>query len=324
MKGFKRYILDTLRRYDRYPLRPFVNLILRILKLIAENKLFTPRQVVMTRINSWIPTFSNLEEPTNSPLDLLFVVTEKDFEILPLAIKGGLHALSKHAVGSIVIVTPKKYLNHLETLLPASMPNLKLFCDEEVLGEDIIQDLRIAFGERAGWFIQQVIKVQVILSSKKMATLLIDADTVLTKDRIWIDDFGVQILCPSEEFNPSYYSAIRKIGLEPNEHFSFISHHMLIQTQILKELFQLVGLADSYSLVKHVIENHTHQSLSPISLDYELYAQYMLSAHPDLVKIQKWSNIGVARDQIHVEQKIEDLIATQSRKYASISLHSWM
>ncbi len=324
MKGFKRYLLDTLRRYDRYPLRLFVNLILRILKLIAENKLFTPRQVVMTRINSWIPTFSNLGEPTNSPIDLLFVVTEKDFEILPLAIKGGLHALSKHTVGSILIVTPKKYLNHLESILPPAIPNLKLFCDEEVLGEDIIQDLRIAFGQRAGWLIQQVIKVQIILSSKKMATLLIDADTVLTKDRIWLDDFGVQILCPSEEFNPSYYLALRRIGLKPNENFSFISHHMLIQTKILRELFQQVGLADSYSLVKHVIENHTHESLSPISLDYELYAQYMLSANPDLVKIQKWSNIGVPRAQIDVEQKIEDIIVTNSKKYASVSLHSWM
>jgi hypothetical protein len=321
---FKRFVLGTLRRFDRYPLWPLIHLILRALKLFTKNKFFTPKPVVMTRINSWIPTFSDLEKPTNSPIDLLFVVTEKDFEVLPLAIEGGLHALSRHVVGSIVIVTPKRYLSQLESILPPDVPNLELFGDEEVLGENLIQDLRSAFGPRAGWLIQQIIKVEMILSSKKIATLLIDADTVLTKDRIWLDEFGIQILCPSEEFNPSYYDALRKIGLQPNENYSFISHHMLIQTNVLREFFEQVGLLDTYALVKYVIENHSNQTLSPISLDYELYAQYMLSAHLDLVKIQKWSNIGVSRDQVEGEQKMKDLIVTNSKKYASVSLHSWM
>ena len=324
MKRFKGYVLDTLRRYDGYPSRSFINLILRTFKFFADCKVIIPRQIVMTRINSWIPTFSNSGRPTNSPIDLLFVVTDKDFEILPLAIEGGLHALSKHAVGSIIIVTPKRCLNDLESILPSDIRNLQLFCDEEILGENLIQDLKNAFGLRAGWLIQQVIKVRMILSSKQIATLMIDADTVLTKDRIWLDDFGVQILCPSEEFNPSYYSALRKIGLVPNENYSFISHHMLIQTRILMEFFQKAGLADSYTLVKYLIDNHTQQSYSPISLDYELYAQYMLSMHLDLVKIQKWSNIGIPRNQTEGEQNIEGLISTYSKRYASVSLHSWM
>ena len=320
----KKNLLETLRRSDEYPLSFFVNFILHVLRLIANSKLLSVRKVLLTRINSWTPGFSSLKVPTSSPLDLLFVVTDKDFQILPLAIDGGLRALKQHVVGSVVIVTPRKHLSQLKSILSPNIPNLRLMCDEEVLNENLIQDLSKAFGARAGWFIQQVIKVQVIQLSRNTATLMIDADTVLVKDRIWINESGVQILCPSEEFNPDYYSALRKFGLEPNEEFSFVSHHMLIQTRILREFFQQTGLSDSHLLVKHLIKNHTQQSLSPISLDYELYAQYMLSAHSDLVEIEKWSNIGVPRNQIDEQHRMEELIQTYSKKYASISLHSWM
>jgi hypothetical protein len=259
------------------------------------------------------------------PIEILFVSTFKDFEILPDSLEYAFEATSKYSNTRITIITPDKYVDLLKDLLQKY--GVTIQAESIYLDEQTLHELSKVFQDRFGWVLQQLLKLKFVLHSESSGVLIIDSDTILIEPRDWLRNDGAQLLTPTWEYHRPYYIYLKSIGicdLEPE--FTFVSHHMLMQPKILKELFAYVGWTEFQDLVEIVCSEQNLGEQSPFSLDYELYAQYLYKFHPDKVLLGKWSNKAVALPSSKVDRKvkIEEEIKSSKNRFASLSFHSYL
>lgn len=275
--------------------------------------------------DEWVTSDSRLPK-----IDLLFVATRKDFSTLGFALVNAQKG-SKNEIEKITIIVPsddvvecKRLLKHLNTkdLAPVAV------IDETVLiAAEVSQSLRDKFGARFGWILQQLLKVSNILKSEAAGVLVVDADTVLLKERTWLDCAGNQVLLTSSEYNEPYYTFLHSLGLSLVPPITtHVTHHMLMQPLVLKEILKEAGVQDVEKLAE-VIVNYPHQNLvSPVSLDYELYAQGLLKLFPEKAILLKFGNKGITLNRStnadSLSQSIE--VETKLNEYFSVSYHSYL
>lgn len=258
----------------------------------------------------------SLSQPSNPlkgealpTIDVAIPCHAKDFENLPLVIQG-LRANVKNPVGRIVLITPE----HLSQELQTKFPDLHVLTDENVLGVGIADALvELVPQERRGWITQQLIKFQVAMSSDTMATLILDADTILLKPRIFINAQGVQVLCVANEFHIPYKKHQRRVFGGQNYLLSFVTHHQLMKKDTLKAIFghngegllQFIKLAD-------------FSESSAIS-EYDTYGEWAITHRPSEIAFAKWNNLSV---KIIPNKTSYEEIKDKYRLYHSISTHS--
>lgn len=257
-------------------------------------------------------------------IGILFLAAEKDFEMLPFAIPAAINSIHQCASEvRVTVIVPSKDIAICQSLLGA-FSNLTLVDEETVLSEDFRLTLKHRFGERYGWALQQVLKVVYVLESNLDGVFVVDADTILIDRRNWITQEGHQVLTPSDEFNPSYYEFLSSVGLGSlAPEFTFVSHHMMMQPWILREAFAAAGWKHPLDLLNAIVAHTYLNEQSPFSIDYELYAQYIMKAHPDLIELQKWSNLSVPRRK-ELELHIQSTTGKFSNRFSSISFHSYL
>ena len=183
----------------------------------------------------------------------------------------------------------------------------------------------LRFGVRGGWVLQQVLKLEYARNSPSAGVLIIDADTVLIKNRAWLNSDGIQALMPSWEYHRPYFNFLSTLtpfkSLAPfSPKFSFISHHMLMQPNMVREIYRACGWDGPKTLVHFICQLSNTESQSPISIDYELYGQYLLLNHPEKVNLVKWANTSASyKGNISIE-----LLKQSYSQFASVSLHSYL
>jgi hypothetical protein len=62
---------------------------------------------------------------------------------------------------------------------------------------------------------------------------------------------------------------------------------------------------------------------SSVCVEYELYAQYLLTLHPALVALAKWGNTSVGSDGQRQPITLQSL-RTQFNGWGSVSMHSYL
>ena len=258
-------------------------------------------------------------------LEILFVSTHKDFQVLPLAIEFALNATSNFSVLSVTVITPDKYVSEVKNLVRDY--EVRVEGESHYFNEDSVRKLKNKFPGRFGWVLQQLLKLQYVLSSKASGVLIIDSDTILLEKRNWLGNDGTQLLTPTWEYHKPYYEFLNSVGIcKINPEYTFVSHHMLMQPKIVDELFEYVGWKDIADLIDFISSMSIGEEQSPFSLDYELYAQYLYKNYPEDVVLGKWSNKAVARnsgiDDINLE--ISKEFVKNSNRFASLSFHSYL
>lgn len=265
------------------------------------------------------------EEYISLPIEILFVSTHKDFPILPHAVRCAIRVTSNFTNLRITIITPDRYVEELEDLMKDY--NVKVEKESRYFDEKVLRLLEGCFQARCGWVLQQLLKLEFVVSSEAAGVLIIDSDTLLLEKRKWLGNDGSQLLTPTWEYNRPYYEFLDSIGISEIEpEFTFVSHHMLMQPKIVNELFEYAGWRDTADLIDLICSLPTNEEHSPFSLDYELYAQYLYSKHPEKVVLGKWSNKAIARN---ASSKNSDLliraaVKENSDKFASLSFHSYL
>jgi hypothetical protein len=150
----------------------------------------------------------------------------------------------------------------------------QILSENEFISEDIRNCLKEKFQNRFGWILQQIIKLKFASESKSPAVLIMDADTVLLQPISGIDQNRVQQLSFSSEMQNSYFKFLRYLGLGIERPlFSTVTHHMIVQPIILRELLIDNGLDDLNKLIKKLVEFRSFDPRSPVSLDYEFCHQ---------------------------------------------------
>jgi len=113
-------------------------------------------------------------------IDIAIPCHINDFDNLPLVIQGARVSV-RNPIGNIRLITPE----YLSMELQTRFLDCIVSTDESVLSADLVQAINeLVPKERRGWIIQQIIKFQMVIMSDQVATLILDADTILLSPKI--------------------------------------------------------------------------------------------------------------------------------------------
>jgi len=265
--------------------------------------------------------------PSAVNLELLYVATIKDFEVLAFTMPTTLDSMSNFSVSRISIIVPDEHFDTLMSSIPKLPVEINLILESSLISAVEAQKLKTHFNNRHGWVLQQVLKILFVSQSDSDGVLVVDADTTLLCQRNWLDLDGKQVLTPTWEFYPPYYKFLENHNLiEGVPSLTFVSHHMLFQPRVMNEIFIFLGWSTNQDIVKSLTSLSYEQEKSPFSIDYELYAQFLYRFYPEKVSLEKWGNLESLRKLRgeSVEDFIRCVIAKSQGKYASVSFHSYL
>lgn len=322
-----RSLFNKVQQLDSHPGRLFLGL------LSIRNLLLQTFRIPGQPINLPLFSFSNKLPPGAQPapdvtypeLEILFVTTKKDFEILPHAIMAAQKATSHHSVITTCLIVPDSECLDARVLASGLPGQIHVTPESEFFKNEQITRIRNHFGNRSGWVIQQLLKVEFVSRSNKKGVLVVDSDTILLAPRIWLDSQGRQLLTPSWEWHKPYYDFLEVAGFKKASLTqSFVPHHMLMQPIYMREARKMVGWEEFDSLINYLVTEGRNDIQSPFCIEFELYAQFMLQRHPEKLEISKWANIGIPREKSEVAKQVEDASRSLFGKFASVSFHAYL
>jgi hypothetical protein len=250
------------------------------------------------------------------------VAAGKDLDLLPFSLMSAVNK-SLNPIKKLTVIIPNAEKVRCEKILESTkfQHNVEILLEDNVIEESTRIKLKSKFKTRYGWVLQQLLAVQFVLTSESAGVLLLDADTILTRDVVWLESDDVQKILVSFDYHKPYYEVLSKIiecDLSPKN--IFIAHHMLLQPKYLKEIFCLYNLKGIENLAILLIQNADENDISSLCVDFELYGQGMMKLHRDKLKLRKFSNIPVERRRL---KPLDDLYKEYS-SYSSISMHSYL
>ena len=267
--------------------------------------------------------FEEVAKENLPPIRLLWVSHPKDFDVLPHSVRGALRHVKNPVIAiDVVSPSPEESRHSLADEIPANTP-VSFLHDDDVVSERLRGDLDRALGSHGPWARQQLIKLLVTLSHKAEPTLVVDSDTILLRDKVWMDSEDRQLLYFRGYSNPRYGHYLRSWGIgEIDELRSFVTHHMLFQPKILESaLVTTFGSAKPEVLVQAIISSARELGFPEFSLDYEYYGNILWAQGPGGYVKDKYSNVGLERpsNSGNLEQLTADL--RNEGLYNSVSFH---
>jgi hypothetical protein len=264
-----------------------------------------------------VPKLVSAETPE---IEILFVAAGKDSKLLPYAITGAIGTTDNSKVLSITVICPKADLITMRQSIQFIDFPVLITSEDEIIEDSFIESLKDLYGSRYGWVLQQFLKVMFVKNSKADGVLVIDSDTILLKSRLWLDTHRTQVLMPTWERHDPYFDFLKanKFNVR-HDSFSHVSHHMILQPDILREMLSEYGLHNPDAFIKAFLKSPIHEN-SPFSIDYEMYAQYMLAKYPKLVRYEKWANRSVRN---LLPEEIQRQLNVWKTNYNSVSAHSY-
>ena len=265
------------------------------------------------------PSVSNLK------IELLFVATRKDLETFPLAALYAFQSVIGSEVQQISVITPKIDVRLFKDVINSGTLPINVIDEESIVNNATILELKEIYSKRFGWVLQQIIKLRFVENSKADGVLVVDSDTVLLMQRNWLDCGGRQILTPTWEFHRPYYHFLNSLNIcSQDPAYTFVPHHMLMQPRIVSELISQLHWERDQDILNSIKSVNLPGENSPFSIDYELYAQYMFNNYPELLSLEKWANLSIARSKQGFDSQIKKLLPNVEKRSASLSFHSYL
>lgn len=257
-------------------------------------------------------------------IEVIFVSKLEDIQILKLAVNS-IVKNSINPISRVVIAVPAdQYVSTSEYFFNSDVRKLvDVISENELVPRAAIELIREKSPKRFGWIMQQILVASFILSTKSENVLIVDSDTLIIRPQVWIDRFKVQILMPTFELHLPYYKFFQHISDKyPKPRMSFVSHHMLVQTSIFREVYQIFG-GDVYNALERAFTFADLSDNSPFDLKYEIYAQYLINNYKNQVSLVKWANLSCSRGQLATLIEGKNTVEEYARLYNSLSLHHW-
>ncbi len=143
--------------------------------------------------------------PSNTALDIVIPVTERDLPIFPYVIEG-LKKNLYHPINKILVLGPPA-----KSIISTCQAFKVDFINEDEVLHLKKQDLHQQFNNRAGWWFQQFLKLYCHSFIQTEYYLVLDADTVLLRPHLFLkeskrifnisDEFHRILSCRSSLFN---------------------------------------------------------------------------------------------------------------------------
>jgi hypothetical protein len=261
-------------------------------------------------------------------IDVHIICGPNDIELLPYVAAGSL-AGSANPINNIHVIAPEDHLDQARSILRSGFPyyssRLRWHSDESLVPKAIRSSLREHFGSRSNWVLQQYLKTVSVADSRSDGVLIVDADTILLRPRVWLTSRRVQALMPTTEYHAPYYDFLRGLSrLYLESRGSYVSHHMLMQPGMMRQILKYCG-ADTLELL-HAQAMRLADTSTPsfFCLEYELYAHGLIALHPESVVMARWANCPLQREELTAQQNQQKSLSRLSRNYYSVSLHHYL
>ena len=324
IKTFKRFVakkLDNYRHNDRKLLKSDLAFLfmVKVISVLTFKKFNINRFIFANRSLNEFPfeVHSNLPE-----IEICIPIAKKDFELVVDTVDFALKS-SANPVSKVSLICPKYEMFLLESEITKSNLNsikVEIISEVDLIPSMIYEKIEPTFGNRAGWVTAEFVKFYFLVKNKSAGVLVLDADTFLINSKIWLNKEKQQVLMPVEEYHPPYFRFLKKTSSLFGEcSCSFMSHHMLMQPWLVRELFEKVWKTSDLDLWNSIISNVDFNEYSNLCICYEAYGNFLINNHTELAMIEKWSNKVISRkDILDVAKYI------QMQKFNSISLHSYL
>ena len=154
---------------------------------------------------------------------------------------------------------------------------------------------------RNGWYFQQLLKLYAGFVIEELLDnyLIIDADVFFLKPIEFFID-SKYVFTTSDENHTPYFNHMLKLHPTFNKQInkSGISHHMIFNRQIIKEIFNLVENKHNkpfWVIFIEMVDEHKKHNINVIesgASEYELYFNYMIQNYKDIIHVRSlnWSN----------------------------------
>lgn len=182
-------------------------------------------------------------------------------------------------VDEAIIVVPKRQIASFAHLRGA---RVQVLAEDEILGPytiDYIADRLGAYRYRAGWYLQQFVKLGFARHSANEQYVIWDADTIPLQPLAIVRD-GRAAMNRSREFHWPYFQVFETLlELKPVLKFSVISQYMAITTRFALEMLHRIQQLHGMDWVDATLAALPLNGQSEFS-EYETYGNYMASQHP--------------------------------------------
>lgn len=195
---------------------------------------------------------------------------------------------------------------------------VKEIIDKRLLGEDVKRD-------RTGWYVQQFIKMSYSRICADDYYLLWDSDTVPVKKLDLFDEKGRPFFDLKNEFHKPYFDTISMLfpELKRGANGSFISEHMLINTQYMREMIaevennnKLRGVDFSEKIINAIdIESLQTSGFS----EFETFGTYVQSRYPGTYNLRHWQSLRFGKFFFHYDSLRKNDMEWLSKNYDAIT-----
>lgn len=257
-------------------------------------------------------------------IPVIFLTTENDFDVL----KQNILKIREKISSSCYYVIANRSLKSDIELLNCN------FIDENSILEGLniqtIRDLlskRECSSKRAGWYFQQFLKMAVCYYLNTDLYLIWDGDTVPLRDYTVNPDelyFDVKT-----EYHKPYFETMKRIFpyLYKKFDFSFISEHMIVKSDIMKQLIQEIEVQDSIkgnTFYEKIINSINLEDLSRSGFsEFETYGNYAMYHNENLYKIRQWKSLRAENDWLFSTDLKPYLVRKVSKTYDAVSFDEW-
>jgi hypothetical protein len=237
--------------------------------------------------------------------DVVILYHPKDAKVFPFSIAGVKKNLEVETVRIITRASEREFVEE----------HGAVFHDED----SIIPGLtfRSVDHPRWGWYLQQIMKLAAADFVGTRYYLLVDADTIfLGKTPMFRN--GKPLYATSREYNAPYFRTFEEmLGFPADRTFSFITHHMIWNRDIVHELrSSFRGEGTWWERIAAYVEPRPPEYSNAQFSEFETYGHFLKAKHPSELQIRKlrWRNMAGEPTQ----PLLEDL----ARKYDFCSFHS--
>ncbi len=259
----------------------------------------------------------------HEPIDVVIPAVEKDLETLDLCIKG----IKKNGrfIRNIYVVSDKQLTDKAQWFDEKKYPFTKFNLACEIFkNEAIAQEYLQVPDNRIGWVLQQLLKLYapLVIPGISSNVLVLDSDTIFLRRVSFINMKGEPYLNPGTEYFKDYFDHAAQLipGFKKlyRQH-SGISHHMLIQKDVIEHLFQSIERSHSIEPWKafcraiKVFHNRKKIISGQAMSEYEIYFNFLLST----------SSQAHIRPLKHTDiYSIEEIEPRKKQGYDYVSCHS--
>ena len=153
---------------------------------------------------------------------------------------------------------------------------------------------------RNGWYLQQLIKLYagIIIPGILDRYLVIDADTFFINPTEFINSENQCQYNFGREYHCHYFDHMGRLHPEFTRVYelSGICHHMMFETRIVREMFEMVeenGNKPFWQIFLEKVEPWLRHGIGSGASEYELYFNYVCKFHADEIEVRElcWENV---------------------------------